>query len=54
MDKDGNDAIDKPLFKLLIEVLREALPFKGLNLAKGFRVGVEMHDSACVRFWSPK
>jgi hypothetical protein len=52
-DKNGNDAIDEPLFKLLTETLTEALPFKGLKLAKGFRVGVEMHDSACVKFWSP-
>ncbi len=52
-DKNGNDAIDKPLFELLKEVLREALPFKGLKLAKGFRVGVELHDSACVKFWAP-
>jgi hypothetical protein len=53
-DKDGNDAIDKPLFKLLMEVLREALPFKGLKLAKGFRVGVELADSSCMKFWEPK
>jgi hypothetical protein len=53
-DKDGNNAIDKPLFKLLTEVMTEALPFKGLKLAKRFRVGVEMHDSPCMRFWSPE
>lgn len=53
-DKNGNDAIDKPLFKLLTEALTEALPFRGLRLSKGFRVGVEMHDSSCVKFWSPK
>lgn len=53
-DKNGNDAIDKPLFKLLVETLTEALPFKKLNRARKFRVGVEMHDSSCVKFWPVK
>jgi hypothetical protein len=54
MDKNGNDAIDKPLFELLTEVMIEALPFNGLTMAKRFRVGVEMADGAHIRFWSPK
>lgn len=53
-DKDGNVAIDKPLFELLREILREAWPIKGIRLAKTFRLGVELHDSACVEFWIPK
>jgi hypothetical protein len=53
-DKNGNEAIDKPLLELLVQVLREAGPFKGLRRAKPFRLGVEIANSAFVKFWVPK
>lgn len=53
-DKGGNRAIDKPLFELLKQVMREASPFEGLRRSKSFLVGVEMADSDLMEFWVPK
>lgn len=49
----GNNAIDRPLFELLRDVLKKT-PLKKLKLAKHCKVGVEMHDSALIEFWQAK
>src|SRR5579872_1662741 len=51
--KEGNDAIDKPLFELLKKILREA-NFDQVNKASPFVLGVEMGSSALEESWSPE
>lgn len=53
LDRDGDDAINKPVFDLLVKILKAAPPFPGLKRAKPFRLGVEEHDSGKAKFWVP-
>src|SRR5262249_36015863 len=53
-DKNGNDAIDKPLFELLMELVRQAEQVTALPPADPVRRGVQIADSALVQFWVPE
>lgn len=57
LECDGDDAINEPLFQELTAILAK---FGGqmesmakVNAAATFRLGVRMHDSDFVNFWSP-
>ena len=51
--KVGNDAIDKPLFKLLQEVLAEA-DLASVNKTKSLKLAVEMGCSGLQKAWKYK
>jgi len=48
--REGNDAIDKPFFNLLKEILREA-DLTGLNKMKRLQLSVEMGSSPLEETW---